>query len=215
MDLRLFPLNTVLFPGMKLPLHIFEERYKLMIRECIEEDAPFGVVLIKSGEEVGDGAVPHDMGTTARILQVEYLDDGRMNIFTHGERRFRIVAINTTQPYLRGEVLPLEDEPAKDAAYAAMPRARQMFDDYLKTYFSIADQWVREVYLPDDPGNAADYIAARCDVPAEVKQQWLEELDPEARLRAQLEAIGEALPEMHGRLVAHLRQKTTGFGVMN
>jgi Lon protease-like protein len=216
MDLRLFPLNTVLFPGMKLPLHIFEERYKLMIRECLEEDAPFGVVLIKSGEEVGEGAaVPHDVGTTARILQVEYLDDGRMNIFTHGERRFRIVAVNTTQPYMRGEVQLLETEPATDSAHAAMPRARQMFDDYLKTYFSIADQWVREVYVPDDPGDAGDYIAARCDVPPETKQQWLEELNPEARLRAELDIISEALPDMHGRLVAHLRQKTTGFGVLN
>jgi hypothetical protein len=90
-----------------------------------------------------------------------------------------------------------------------------MFDDYFKTYFSIADQWVREVYLPDDPSDAADYIAARCDVPPEAKQKWLEELDPDARLRMELELIGEALPEMHGRLVAHLRQKTTGFGVMN
>jgi Lon protease-like protein len=215
MDLRLFPLNTVLFPGMRLPLHIFEERYKVMIRECIEEDAPFGVVLIKSGEEVGGSAVPHDVGTTARILQVEYLDDGRLNIFTMGERRFRIVAVNTTQPYLRGEVSPIEPQAAGDAAYAALPRARQMFDDYLKTYFSIGDQWVREVYLPDDPGEAADYIAARCDVPPDAKQQWLEEADPEARLRMQLSVISEALPEMHGRLVAHLRQKTTGFGVLN
>jgi Lon protease-like protein len=84
MDLRLFPLQTVLFPGMRLPIHVFEERYQLMIRECIEEDAPFGVLLIKSGAEVGAPAVPHDLGTTARILQVQYLDDGRMNIFTLG-----------------------------------------------------------------------------------------------------------------------------------
>ena len=215
MDLRLFPLNSVLFPGMRMPLHIFEERYKLMIRECIEEDAPFGVGLIKSGEEVGGGAVPYDVGCTARIIQVEYLDDGRMNLFTIGEQRFRIVSINTTQPYLRGEVAPLEQEPGGDGAYEAMPRARQMFDDYLKTYFAIGDQWVRQVYLPDEPGAAADYIAARCDVPPEAKQQWLEELDPEARLRMELALIGEALPEMHGRLVAHLRQKTTGFGVLN
>jgi ATP-dependent Lon protease len=138
-----------------------------------------------------------------------------MNIFTQGERRYRIVAVNTTQPYLRAEAATLEPLPAGDAAYAAMPRARQMFDDYLKTYFSIADQWVREVYLPDDPGDASDYIAARCDVAPEVKQRWLEEMDPEARLRMQLELISEALPEMHGQLVAHLRQKTTGFTVQN
>ena len=215
MDLRLFPLNTVLFPGMRMPLHIFEDRYKLMIRECIEEDAPFGVALIKSGEEAGGSAVPHDVGCTARIIQVEYLDDGRMNIFTMGGQRFRLVSINTTQPYLRGEVALLEPATAADGAYAAMPRARQMFDDYLKTYFAIGDQWVRQVFLPDDPGDAADYIAARCDVPPEAKQQWLEELDPEARLRRELALIQEALPQMHGRLVAHLRQKTTGFGVLN
>lgn len=215
MDLRLFPLNTVLFPGMRLPLHIFEERYKIMIRECIEEDAPFGVVLIKSGEEVGDTPQPYDVGTTARILQVQYLDDGRLNIFTTGQQRFRILAVTTTEPYMRAEVTLLDQQPAADQAWFALPRAKQMFDDYLKTYFAIADQWVREVYLPDDPADAADYIAARCDVPPEAKQQWLEELDPEARLRAELTLIQDALPDMHGRLVAHLRQKTTGFAILN
>jgi Lon protease-like protein len=215
MDLRLFPLNTVLFPGMRMPLHIFEERYRIMIRECIEEDAPFGVLLIRSGSEVGAGAVPHDIGCTARILQVEYLDDGRMNIFTIGEQRFRIVAVNSTQPYLRGEVATLENLPANDAAYGAMPRARHMFDDYLKTYLAIGDQWTRGVYLPDDPGEAADYIGARLDTSPETKQALLQELDPEARLRRELEIIADELPEMHGRLVARLRQKTTGFSVLN
>ena len=215
MDLRLFPLNTVLFPGMRMPLHIFEERYRIMIRECIEEDAPFGVLLIKAGSEAGSGAVPHDAGTTARILQVEDLEDGRLNIFTIGQQRFRIVAINTTQPYLRGEVALLEQEPSTDAAYAALPRARQQFDDYLKTYLSLAGQWTRGVYLPDDPADAADYIAARMDVGPDAKQELLAQLNPETRIQRELEILGEVLPDMHGRLVAHLRQKTSGFGVLN
>jgi len=215
MDLRLFPLNTVLFPGMRLPLHIFEERYKVMIRECIEEDAPFGVVLIKSGEETGGGAVPHDVGTTAHILQVQYLDDGRMNIFTMGQQRFRIVAINTTLPYLRAEVTPIDSIAANDSAHAAIPRAHYLFGDYLKTYFALGDQWIREAHLPSEPDAAADYIAARCEVPPETKQEWLEELDPEARLRKEIALMSEALPGMHGRLLAHFRQKTTGFGVLN
>jgi len=149
---------------MRMPLHIFEERYRIMIRECIEEDAPFGVVLIKAGAEAGSGAVPHDIGTTARILQVEYLEDGRLNIFTTGHERFRIVAINTTQPYLRAEVSVLQQEPSTDSAYAALPRARQMFDDYLKTYLALAGQWTRGIYLPDDPADAADYMAARMEI---------------------------------------------------
>ena len=215
MDLRLFPLNTVLFPRMRMPLHIFEERYRIMIRECIEEDAPFGVLLIKAGSEVGSGAVPHDIGTTARILQVEYLEDGRLNIFAIGQQRFRIVAINTTQPYLRGEVALLDQEPSTDAAYAALPRARQQFDDYLKTYLALAGQWTRGVYLPDDPADAADYVAARMDVGPDAKQELLAQLNPEARIQRELEILGEVLPDMHGRLVVYLRQKTSGFGVLN
>ncbi len=215
MDLRLFPLNTVLFPGMRMPLHIFEERYRIMIRECIEEDAPFGVLLIKAGADVGSGAVPHDIGTVARIIQVEYLEDGRMNIFTMGDERFRIVAINTTQPYLRGEVSALQQEPSTDSAYAALPRARQLFDDYLKTYLALGDQWTRGVFLPENPADAADYMAARMDIGPDAKQELLAQLNPEARIRRELEILGEVLPDMHGRLVAHLRRKTSGFAVLN
>jgi Lon protease-like protein len=215
MDLRLFPLNTVLFPGMRMPLHIFEERYRTMIRECIEEDAPFGVALIKSGEEVGPGAVPCDVGTTARILQVEYLDDGRMNIFTIGERRFRIVTVNTTRPYLRAEVTPLEQDAPSPDAESTLARARPLFDEYLKTYLALSDQWTRGAYVPDDPRDAADYIAARIDLPPPVKQELLEQLDPRLRLEREADLIGDELPEMRARLAARLRQKVSGFGVLN
>ena len=77
-ELPLFPLNVVLFPGMSLPLHIFEERYKAMIGACSEHDTPFGVLLIKEGQEVGDPAEPFQVGTTARITEVQQLEDGRM-----------------------------------------------------------------------------------------------------------------------------------------
>jgi Lon protease-like protein len=138
-----------------------------------------------------------------------------MNIFTMAQQRFRIVAINTTQPYLRGEVALLEQEPATDGAHAALPRARHQFDDYLKTYLALADQWTRGVYLPDDPADAADYMAARMDIGPDAKQELLAQLNPEARIRRELEILAEVLPEMHGRLVAHLRQKTSGFAVLN
>ena len=215
MDLRLFPLQTVLFPGMRLPLHIFEERYRIMIRECIEEDVPFGVLLIKSGPEAGGTAVPYDVGTTARIAQCEYLEDGRMNLFTVGVGRFRILTLNTTQPYLRGEVTPLEQVAADETARALVPRAQDLFNDYFSTYLALGNQWTRGVSLPDEPGEAADYIAARLDVPPELKQELLEELSPAARLTRELEVIAERLPDMRGRLATFLRQKTSGFGVLN
>jgi Lon protease-like protein len=215
MQLRLFPLQTVLFPGMRMPLHIFEERYRTMIRECIEEDAPFGVLLIREGAEVGGGAIPHNTGTTARITQVEYLEDGRMNIFTIGAQRFRVSNITTEREYLTGDAEIIEQARATDAADALMPKARQLFNEYLRTYLALSDQWTRGVALPEDPAEAADYIAARTDTLAEIKQKWLEELSPESRLAHELEVIEQALPEMHARLAARLHQKTAGFGVLN
>ena len=70
LQLSLFPLNVVLFPGMPMPLHIFEERYKAMIGECVDREEPFGIILIKEGQEVGEPAEPVKVGTTARIVQV-------------------------------------------------------------------------------------------------------------------------------------------------
>lgn len=215
MDLRLFPLQTVLFPGMRLPLHIFEDRYKLMVRECIESDAPFGVVLIRSGAETGAPATPHHVGTTARITQVEYIDDGRMNLLTIGEQRFRINRISTDRPYLVGDVEIIDQQRGHEGARGLIERARDVFNEYLKLYLALGDQWTRGVDLPSDPGDASDYIAARTEAPVELKQAWLEELDPEARLSRQLELISDELPDMRGRLAMKLRQKTTGFGVLN
>jgi Lon protease-like protein len=205
----------VLFPGMRMPLHIFEERYRVMVRECVEEDAPFGVVAIRAGAEVGGGAIPHSMGTTTRITQVEYLDDGRMNIFTIGAQRFRIDELKTEKPYLAAEVTMVEQDVANEIAFALMEEADHFFNDYFRAYMALGDQWSRGIDLPDDPAEAADYIAARVDISAQLKQQWLEELSPDRRLQAQIEALREAIPDMRMRLAMKLRQKTTGFGVLN
>lgn len=127
-ELPLFPLNTVLFPGQVLPLHIFEDRYRLMIRHCLAQDLPFGVVLIKRGQEVGDDAEPYMVGTVARIIESTHLGNGTMNIVTVGVERFRIRRLLRDQPYLRGEVmsLPMADpgDPAKVLAAAELVRGR-------------------------------------------------------------------------------------------
>ncbi len=92
--LPLFPLSTVLFPRMVLPLHIFEERYKTMLRYCDEQDEPFGIVLIREGEEVGAPAEPYSIGTEAHILRVSDLEDERKLIVVQGRDRFRIREIS-------------------------------------------------------------------------------------------------------------------------
>lgn len=114
-ELPLFPLNTVLFPGMPLPLRIFEPRYKEMMGVCIREKRPFGVVLIREGKaQHGPLAVPHTMGCTAQITQVEPLEDGQFAILSVGQERFRIHSLKKDKSYLVGVVenAPLVDEPA-------------------------------------------------------------------------------------------------------
>lgn len=90
-DIPLFPLNTVLFPGGRLPLRIFEQRYMEMAKACLREDAPFGVCLIREGQEVGEPALPEDVGCTARIAEWDMPQLGVLQVVARGERRFRIL----------------------------------------------------------------------------------------------------------------------------
>ena len=99
-DLSLFPLNVVLFPGMKLPLHIFEPRYRLMIGRCLEHDQDFGVLTARSTPGPGGVTTAYAVGTLARITHVDRLQDGRMNIMTTGVERFRVLQLMQTEPYI-------------------------------------------------------------------------------------------------------------------
>src|SRR5207249_11443278 len=103
--LPLFPLTTVLFPEMLLPLHIFEPRYRLLVRRCMDDDRPFGVVLIRSGQEVGAIAEPHAIGTEAKIMAFSPLSDGRSYVVVRGIRRFALEqALPDAVPYPVGRV---------------------------------------------------------------------------------------------------------------
>jgi len=132
--LPLFPLNTVLFPGQVLPLHVFEPRYRQMIATCIEQGAPFGVALIQDGDQVGGPAKPYEVGTTARITQVERLDDGRFNIISVGELRFRIHTVRQASAgYLRADVtlwpwLPSDENAARTLVTRVQGRLRRYME---------------------------------------------------------------------------------------
>jgi len=187
--LPLFPLTSVLFPGGTLPLHIFEERYRRMVAECIDGESAFGVVLIRSGAEVGDYAEPHNVGTTARILRADRLPDGRLNIVTVGVDRFRIVRTDRSLPYLQGEVEYLSrSHKDTDAARSAAELVRELFSAFYRQTLILADQWTSRVPMPRDPARLVDFVAARLDIDLQVKQKLLETddvqecLDLEARL---------------------------------
>jgi uncharacterized protein len=114
----MFPLGTVLVPGMPLPLHVFEPRYREMLRDCLAGDRTFGVVLIERGSEVGGGDVRTGVGTRARIVQAEELPDGRWAVVALGVERIRVDRWLPDDPYPRAEVTPWPDDPATDPADA-------------------------------------------------------------------------------------------------
>src|SRR5438552_12521136 len=113
MEIPLFPLpNLVLFPNIAVSLHIFEERYKLMINGCIDRTEAFGLVLLRSGAEEETEETIHRVGVTASITDVERLEGGRMNIMCEAETRFRISRFTQQTPFWKGTVQFFEEEPA-------------------------------------------------------------------------------------------------------
>lgn len=188
--LPLFPLNTVIFPTMVLPLHIFEERYKLMINTCLAQDKPFGVVLIYSGDEVGGPAIPHTVGTVARISNWEWLPDGRMNILAVGERRFRIVEyVESELPYLVGSVEYWDDELVEFTGLSKLVGdVGHNFMDYLTLIMSLADQAlpVSQLQLPTDTSMLSYHVASNLQIDLDEKQDLLEEPSAVARLQREL-----------------------------
>jgi Lon protease-like protein len=174
MRLPLFPLNTVLFPGMVLPLHIFEERYKLLVQRCIADNAPFGVVLIREGQEVGGVATPHPVGTLAKITHVEPLPGGRMNIETTGTGRFRIRRLLDQEPYLAAEVetYPLAASTAT-TTLALVARLRPRIAAYLQLLSDDTTTQIGPEDMPDDPVDLAYLIAIALQVPMTDKQDLL------------------------------------------
>lgn len=174
-ELPLFPLNTVLFPGMPLPLHIFEERYKAMIADCIRDNTPFGVVLLTEGAaEESPPATPYAFGCTAEIAQVQKLDQGRMLLLTVGRERFRIVRLSFDKPYLVGmvESAPLlvdDEEHLAESAAALEP----MVMDYLHKLAQLGSIEVEPDAAPDDALSLVYLAATLIQLPAEEKQAFL------------------------------------------
>jgi hypothetical protein len=204
--LPLFPLGTVLFPGLVLPLHIFEERYRELVRDLVAlpDDRPreFGVVAIRTGWEVkvaspdGDftpaAAAPvtlHDIGCTAEVRQVTEHPDGRFDIVTVGRRRFRIASVDPDEaPYLTAEVEWLPEPTGDDtAADLLAPRVLALFQQYL----ALLRTEVQEIgeQLPDDPTVLSHLVAATAALTVADRQKLLAAEDTATRLRTELRLL--------------------------
>jgi Lon protease-like protein len=185
-EIPLFELGVVLFPHMPLSLHVFEERYRAMLRHCDEKGVSFGVVAIREGVEVGGGAVAHDVGTMARIRRLDKLDDGRANLLVTGASRFRVVRRVDSHPFPAGEVEYLEDAQGDAAETQRLAgEVRESFQRYATTMQQLASQQptVAEQELPDDPELVGYLAAAALQVEIAHKQRMLEADSAEERLR--------------------------------
>lgn len=200
--LPLFPLSTVLYPGLVLPLHIFEARYRTLMADLtadldegafdesmLGDDAPaFGVITIRSGRESGTTEAPmlHEIGCAAALRQVERRPDGRFDLLTSGTRRFRIHDLDTTGPYLVAEVeyLPEEIGTAPPALRTAVRDAYVAYRDQL---IDVAGQAPRvRGTPPSDPTVLSYLVAAAMMLELTEKQRLLEAQDTGERLRAEL-----------------------------
>ena len=160
-EMPLFPLNTVLFPYAQLQLHVFEDRYRDLVQYCTRKDQPFGVVLIRSGEEVGGHAEPYMVGTAVRIVSVHTFDDGKMDVRVQGERRFRVRRLDESRPYMVGWVEPLIEMEIEDMdkAEGLVMTSRDYVQAYIESYFAKFDVKVAQIKLPNDP-TAHSFVVA-------------------------------------------------------
>ena len=170
-QLPLFPLNLVLFPGMRLPLHIFEERYKTMISDCIRRETPFGVLLIKQGPEAGGPAEPFRIGTTARITQNTQLEGGRLNILTIGEKRFELVDV------------------VREVSEHLLIEIREEYETFLKQLATVAGGWNRTLNVPSDSSTLARDVIATMASSIELSTSLRQEILEDPQVTSRLERL--------------------------
>jgi Lon protease-like protein len=180
-ELGLFPLPIVLVPTERIPLHIFEPRYRELIEECVENETEFGFVLA-----TGDGAV-HEIGTRASVLEVlEVLEDGRMNVVVAGVERFRLLELTSGRSFTTGLVEPVvdDDDPPTEAD---VERALEVFGE-------LAEASESEVDFPEPDIPQLDFeLAARVDFAVDSKQELLAMTSPRLRMRRLASLLESAL----------------------
>lgn len=191
-ELPLFPLSTVLFPDGRLGLRIFEPRYLDMVSRCMRADGTFGVCLIRQGNEAGEPAEPHAIGTEARIVDWERNDDGLLGLTIHGRRRFQVDSTRVeTDKLLMGEVSWLEDE------LVSLPDEYSPLADLLwQLLHQVAPDRISDGERFSDAGWISFRLAECLPLESDQAQALLAQDDPIVRLQA-LAAVVQAM-DQHG-----------------
>ena len=199
-EIPLFPLNVVLMPGMPMPLHIFEERYKQMVNECLEDRSEFGMVLADEGGT-------RNVGCTARIVElVQRYEDGRLVILVEGSQRFKLNNILTGKPYYVGEVEYLEDEDAEDDVSALAEECVALLERVIEA----ATEGEVGIEIEPPYRNLSFAIAGRIEFDLETRQRILELPTEEGRLRKVRDLLVEAAEKLERDKHAREKAETNG-----
>ena len=213
MELPLFPLSTVLYPGLPIPLHVFEERYREMFGRILDGDRRFGVVAIVHGHEVGGSAVYHPVGCVAEVRDVRRYPDGRLDVVARGERRFRIDGVAQAAPYIVAEVATLGESKGRSASERIVPVTR-LFNRYVTTLLEIAgEDEIEQVDLPDDPVAASYLVAAGLQVDLPDKQNLLAVPSAAERLRTEAALLRRELSLLEHLGIAGPARLTVSFSL--
>ncbi len=201
MEIPLFPLpNLVLFPSIVVPLHIFEDRYRLMINGCIDSSGVLGIVLLRSGAEDESEETIHRVGVTARVVEVERLPEGRMNILCEGEFRFRILQFTQETPYWKGSVQIFEDQESPHPMQSIYEDVAALYRKVGELGGKLSGSERGELALPDSPVDLSFMVSYVLDIDYEEKQKLLEMTSTSERLQALLTHLAGAIRKMEQQL---------------
>lgn len=196
--LPMFPLGSVLFPSMILPLHVFEPRYRALVDDCVADNGEFGVVLIERGSEVGGGDVRTDVGTVAQVLEIERFDDGRCALAAVGTSRFRVNRWLDDDPYPRAEVTDWDD-PAPESL--DLDEVDALFRRALALAAELGEAPApMDVELAEDAGLATFQMAALAPLGPADRQVLLATEGAEARVRLLAEQLADMTELLRARL---------------
>ena len=212
-DLPLFPLNVVLYPGMLLPLYIFEPRYRAMVNDTMQGTQSFGVALIAAGMQENDiNVAPKKIGTVAKIAQLQHLAEDRMNLWVVGAEKIEIVSYAPCDDdYLVGQVRILHDTPTDAQSSAAqIADLRQTFKTYieLKLKLNAHDPHSVEYQFSGEPEPFSYQIASLLDISLAEKQELLEMRDVSLRLTRESNILAREIEHLQTQLKTHLLPKT-------
>jgi len=173
-EIPIMPLNAVLFPGMPMPLIVFEARYRQMIEECLEQETPFGIALIREGVEVGGPAIPWEIGTIANLVRAVQVQEGTLPVLTVGTQRFRLEALLQTEPYLLADVEVLPEGDRDDAPAELHDDLRELFRNHLRLVLEMLGQPNAELSMPDSASRLSYMVAAHLTCAPVARQRLLE-----------------------------------------